>query len=351
MTMVEDDLREALRSKAAAFGTDPEAMGGIERRIRRNRNRRAATAAGAAVAVAAAAVTVGVTGQDGGGQGDGPAARRLLLTAADAAASAPAGTGRYWHTSGLSEELIQVGSPGRGTYQVRERARTDLWMPRDGAAPAWIRTSGLGAAPATKADEAVWRAQGSPTTYRTTENGDVRIPAAPGKPFTDRIKPGGYGEEFGQELTPEDVRTLPADPARLKTALLRLIKRASADEGDEQLFDWGGSLLLRYPASPQVRAATYRMLAGLPGIRKLGTVTDRAGRTGTAVGLSAGADAQGSRFTERLVLDPTTGRALAWESVMTGKGGKAAGTARAGQVETAQLALDSGWTDEGPPGH
>ncbi|MBO2461398.1 CU044_5270 family protein [Actinomadura violacea] len=346
MTMVEDDLREALRSKAAVFGTDPEAMGRVERRIRRNRNRRAATAAGAAFAVAAAAVAVGVTGQ----HDDGPAARELLLTAADAAASAPAGTGRYWHTSGLSEELIQVGSPGRGTYQVRERARTDLWMPQDAAAPAWIRTSGLGAAPATKADEAVWRAQGSPATYRTTENGDVKIPAKPDKPLTERIKPGGYGERFGQELTPEDVRTLPADPARLRTALLRLIKRASADEGDEQLFDWGGSLLLRYPASPQVRAATYRMLAGLPGIRKLGTVTDRAGRTGTAVGLNAGVDAQGSRFTERLVLDPKTGRALAWESVMTGKGGKAAGTARAGQVETAQLTLESGWTGEGPPG-
>ena len=41
--------------------------------------------------------------------------------------------------------------------------------------------------------------------------------------------------------------------------------------------------VLEMPVTPAVRAALYRLLAGLPGVRSLGAVTDVAGQAGVAV--------------------------------------------------------------------
>jgi hypothetical protein len=92
------------------------------------------------------------------------------------------------------------------------------------------------------------------------------------------------------------------------------------------------------------------MLADLPDVRKLGTVTDQAGRTGTAVTINAGIDDQASTFGARLIIDPSTGRALATEMVMTGKGGGAPGTAGLEQVQVSNVILRSGWTNKAPSG-
>jgi hypothetical protein len=109
-------------------------------------------------------------------------------------------------------------------------------------------------------------------------------------------------------------------------------------------------LVLYSPASPKVRAATYRMRADLPDVEKLGTVTDQAGRTGTAVTINAGVDDQASTFGSRVIIEPSTGRALADELVMTGKGGSAPGTAGPGPVEVSNVVLRVGWTDKAPLG-
>ncbi|WP_328671060.1 hypothetical protein [Streptomyces sp. NBC_00328] len=64
------------------------------------------------------------------------------------------------------------------------------------------------------------------------------------------------------------------------------------------LFNGIDALPSRAPSSPELRAALYEVLAGIPGIRLRGPAKDAAGRTGTAVELD-GDDRRG-----RLVIAP-----------------------------------------------
>ncbi|MDN3355618.1 CU044_5270 family protein [Actinomadura sp. DC4] len=306
-------------------------------------------ALGLAGTVTAAAVTIAMVDHRGVREPHGhPSARALLLAAAQRAEAASPATGRYWHLTIRGDELIQVGKPGHATYQVYAPTRSEIWMSADGHGPTWEKSQDLGAKPATKADWDTWRDEGAPTTFRGTDTGD-EISSKPGRSHIDRIKPG-YEDLFGQRLTPQDVQALPADPGRLKMTLTRLIRRQSSRVTDEQLFTWSSTVLSYSPASPKVRAATYRMLAGLPGVKKLGTVTDQAGRTGTAVTINAGIDDQASTYGTRLIIDPSTGRALATETVMTGEGGSAPGTAGLEQVAMSNVILRTGWTNKAPSG-
>jgi hypothetical protein len=71
--------------------------------------------------------------------------------------------------------------------------------------------------------------------------------------------------------------------------------------------------VLDLPVTSQVRAAAYKMIAGLKGITTLGTVTDQHGRKGVAVAYTRRGDA-GALGQTRLIIDPRTGHALAKES-------------------------------------
>jgi hypothetical protein len=299
-------------------------------------------------AVTAATVTIAMVDHHGVREPNGrPSARGLLLAAAQGAEGESPATGRYWHLTIRGDELIQVGKPGHATYQVYAPTLSEIWMSTDGHGPSWEKSQDLGAKPATKADWDAWREEGAPTTFRGKDTGD-EISSKPGRSHIDRIKPDSYEDLFGQRLTPQDVRALPTDPGRLKMALTRLIRRESSHVSDEQLFTWSSTVLLYSPASPKVRAATYRMLADLPGVKMLGPVTDQAGRTGTTVTIDAGIDSQASTFGTRLIIDPSTGRALATEMVMTGKGGGAPGTADLEQVAVSNVILHAGWTSKAP---
>jgi hypothetical protein len=301
-------------------------------------------------AVTAAAVTIAMVGHRGVREPNGrPSARGLLLAAAQGAEAASPATGRYWHLTIRGDELIQVGKPGHATYQVYAPTRSEIWMSTDGHGPTWEKSQDLGAKPATKADWDAWRKEGAPTIFRGTDTGD-EISSKPGRSHIDRIEPGSYENLFGQRLTPQDVQALPTDPGRLKMTLTRLIRRESSHVTDEQLFTWSSTVLSYSPASPKVRAATYRMLADLPDVKQLGTVTDQAGRKGTAITINAGIDSQASTFGTRLIIDPSTGRALATEMVMTGKGGGAPGTAGQEQVAVSNVILRTGWTNRAPFG-
>ncbi|GAA3241958.1 hypothetical protein GCM10020216_068250 [Nonomuraea helvata] len=65
------------------------------------------------------------------------------------------------------------------------------------------------------------------------------------------------------------------------------------------------------PVSPQVRAASYRILADLPGVRSLGELTDPLGRKGQAF-TRTGEGSEGVA-TSRIVIDPVSGLPLAKE--------------------------------------
>ena len=119
-------------------------------------------------------------------------------------------------------------------------------------------------------------------------------------------------------------------------AVSRAGRRATVDteaEGpaDYLLFVAGQQLVGDLPVSPAVRAATYRMLADLPGVRLRGAVKDQRGRPGVAV------DFLRNGSESRLIVDANDGRALAEESW------------HGGTLLSYQAILSAGYTDEVPP--
>jgi hypothetical protein len=99
---------------------------------------------------------------------------------------------------------------------------------------------------------------------------------------------------------------LPARPAALERAIVRRFEHGHALSSATFAYAAG---FLQEDAPPAIRAALYRVIEGLPGIRYLGPVTDRLGRHGIGVGLTRG----GAR--QELFFDPATSRALEEEIV------------------------------------
>jgi hypothetical protein len=116
-----------------------------------------------------------------------------------------------------------------------------------------------------------------------------------------------------------------------------------------------------------VRSAFYRLLAGLPGLRSLGTVTDVAGQRGTGVAYSAGypacggvldlggAGAAGFQTTfpsctvqQILVVDPAAGRPLAEELRYVRLPGGSAWSAPGG-LFSYEIYAAPYWTNTQPP--
>ncbi|MGV9804879.1 CU044_5270 family protein [Micromonospora chersina] len=193
----------------------------------------------------------------------------LLLVAAGHSESAPAAAGRYW---------VLRAEHGDGA----RRAQDELWL---AAAP------GLpSAAYVRDADGGSWTVR--PLHGHTAENNFLLA---------------------GAPRSARELAALPTTPAKLRNKLLAWYADTGAAEGrDHFLFHSGAALVLDLPVSPQVRAAAYRMLAALPGVTSLGRVTDQLGRSGVAVTVTRQGDF-GTAQT-RLIVDPTTGQALAQES-------------------------------------
>ncbi len=171
--------------------------------------------------------------------------QQVMLAAAIAAESKPAGSGKYWHTR-------STGTTGKITTV------DETWIARDGRT--WIS-----AAPGLVS----------------------RVKARPVIPYT-RL---GYA----------DVQRLPTDPGRLKTKLLKSSSAPAAD-GQRQLvtINMLQALLGEVPAPPKVRAAAYRALASLPDIANLGR-TAGGYRLKISYMNSAGTRVEG---TETIVVDP-----------------------------------------------
>jgi hypothetical protein len=99
---------------------------------------------------------------------------------------------------------------------------------------------------------------------------------------------------------------LPTDPARLEQFIVRHFEGGPEDVA--ATFDFAGTFL-QAGAPPQVRAALYRLIQGLPGIEALGPMTDRLGRHGTGVGFTQ----YGVR--DVLIFDPATSAVLEREGI------------------------------------
>lgn len=316
---------------------------------------------------AAAAVTAIALATSGGGPAvvpqtpDGPPAQALtagqiLLAAADRSGAATTGDGRYLV---LRAEFghampIMVGKDHRYTMLSHQTAET--WLSRSGSDPHWSVAQQQGLTPASPADEAAWRAQGSPAEVLTAKptpgglKGSSKVSTRPGERQSEAFD-GPHVYAIGEDnVSVADLEKLPTEPAALREELLSHYRGGGGDlptDRDEWLLTIGSSVVVGLPVSGPVRAAAYRMLAGLPGARALGEVRDQRGRAGQAVAFVQDRDISG-RVEERLIIDAATGRALGRELRVLEPAGATA-WARPGSLLTYETILGVEATDDNPP--
>jgi hypothetical protein len=329
------------------------------RGLRRRPARRVAVGA-AAVAAAAALATVTLVphgapaARPSHGQADelaGRAARGFLLTMAVKAAAASPSTGRWYCHHMEQGERVLVGAddttlqapwdqgPVASLAGYRYALFTKYMIescfepPTKGSPDGTVEgaTQTLGAQPASPADAAAWRRAGSPASWIAWYDKTARITMAPGRRYLAGPRP----------LTANSGRgiTLPTNPAQLKAFYL----------DHQALFDNGGTPneIVSEDAvgtmdggtpnsTPAVRAAAFRVLASLPGIRIKPNVQDPAGQSGTAVFLG-----QTRSILTLLVIDPATSASLCIEEVAR----QPVAHAPAGTVLYYTLFVSSGWTN------
>jgi hypothetical protein len=242
-------------------------------------------------------------GQPPGSAAPAPSARAVLLTAATNAARVPV-TGRYWRVV-MSSGSVQAAGPNARPFAVMRRWFPSAnWDSRSAARQSWTLVPGSWTSrPASAGAAAAWRADGSPP-----------LPRHHGRQQAWWQTGGAVGYLGNGNLTFAQFRALPSAPRRL-AAVVRRAARAQNPHGvREEMFGVYDQLLKWDPISPQVRAAVFRDLAALPGVRSAGRVTDPLGRVGYGIempGTGSGAERQ------VLVIAPGTGSLLADEYFTT----------------------------------
>ncbi|MBB5774414.1 CU044_5270 family protein [Nonomuraea jabiensis] len=227
-----------------------------------------------------------------------PEADAVLAAAADRLAAQPPGTGAWWR-----REMVQVARMKTATYTVEQRVRDVLWASRQRG----YRTQrGLvSAKPLTPTDAQAWKDAGSP---------DLCDGCLSGKTYFTPLK-----------MTTKPVTELPTEPEALKAEMLR-----ANDKETPEAWLWGASkwLLLDVESTPATRAALYRVLAGLPGVRVENDVTDIDGRTGVALTYGEAPTCQ------QIIIDRDSGQLLAIQE---------------GDGSSAYVIKRLGWTDDPAP--
>ncbi|GAA0601357.1 CU044_5270 family protein [Kribbella sandramycini] len=348
-------------------GPTPEASAAARRKLQNliyeERNRSRSTLArvgwiGSAVTAATAVVTVvalGVPLLDGDTSGDvgvAPAtltppklasASETLIAAAVQQEKDEKVAGKYFRVRTLHAMTgVRVGRP---RYTLRRQTIAERWMPARSGVKSWFGWVELGYKPATPADEAKWRAQGSPTSWDQSEL-DRHITHEPTEPVVNEMSfedvPPGYYLSGDKPLTAQQIAALPTDPVKLRAVLARGADPSSPSLVDYQVYNSAGRLLFEAPSPPKLRGAALRVLSALPGVTIERDIKDPLGRTGTKVSLKTDFDRIKPGPTPTLfsdgridyIIDPVHGRLLASQTY--------------GPKSGADIVLESGWTNERP---
>ncbi|MEU7800393.1 CU044_5270 family protein [Micromonospora arborensis] len=370
-TDVMKSLADARPARLDPPGTAPLpfALTDVSAPARRARRFRAAAlipagglAVAAVAAVAVVAVDPGGSTPTPGGSGTSAEAVRpltaseILLAAAERSSQDAAGTGRYLVVRAESGSVLTVSS-GTSTYEMTTRSSDETWLSRSGSEPTRVISQNLGMTPLTPADAAAWRAAGSPEQVmvgKPLPTGGFG-PGSPisisGGPRRSSSSDGAGIYAFGTaNITVRDLEKLPTDPATLRTALLRHFDGGGGDlptDRQQWLLSVASSLIADIPVSGPVRAAAFRLIATLPGVRSLGEVADQRGRTGQGFAFTSGSAATGS-IEHRFVVDAATGRALGEESRVLRPAGTTA-RLEPGSLLGYSVVLEQKTTDETPP--
>ncbi|MGW2084149.1 CU044_5270 family protein [Streptomyces sp. NPDC001880] len=298
---------------------------------------------GLALATAAAVAAVVITDIAPEKPGSAPSATsgsgsRILLAAASHVEQQPAGSGTYWY---VEEHLGSFHKVLGKDYTVAARTEHRYWTAA-AKNKRWSQSLDLGARPATKADEAAWKADGSPTSWNV--EGEETLTYA-GKGEIQRDAPGGDGDTFKMgDLPLRLLATLPTDEQALRKRLFALVDKDYNGPKrilDQIVVDTAVQLATTLPSTPSLRAAAYRLLAAEPGVRSLGDVKDHTGRTGYAVALPS----PHGPTELRLIFDKSTGMPLGTETVATRDGDGVSKGQRQGYTTITSMK----WTEKAPP--
>ncbi|SNX88405.1 hypothetical protein SAMN06272735_8851 [Streptomyces sp. TLI_55] len=271
-----------------------------------------------------------------------------LLSAARKAEASPA-EGTYWQTTTLSQS-VDVAEVGGRLFAVRSTA-TDAWSVGVRPGTKSLMVSGLDSVtePRTAADKAVWQAVGSPRTVPVKTGHSVAFTMGTGRPTVMRTDVGGKIYAVGPDnVSYEDLRALPATSDGLRRYLEKLYARGNGTEGagtdrTAWLLRQAGNLVTM-PVKPGVRAAAYRVMAGLPGVRVVGHVSDPLGREGVAVEFPGTYRTPLGTTKQRLVIDASTGDLLSDELRIVAPSARAeAAGLKAGTVVNYQATSRMGW--------
>jgi hypothetical protein len=319
----------------------------------------AATLLAAAVAVTTLVPSEpGTRGVTPGPEGVLPA-RRVLFSAALAAEAQPATTGRWWHTERRHAAMVPFeAGDDYGAFSLVEEGAIANWSPARGT-QAWAGGTKPYYHFPTPQDEVNWRRAGEP--FKPGPSGGKRPglvqrhrdPRALEQPLVPqhRVQGPRFWVLGRTSLTVGDVRRLPTTPAALQRKLLSMrVPEPHGDRDTDAKAQWLWSetpnLLAEWPLTPRTRAAAYRMLAGLPGIRSVGRVTDPLGRSGVAVARTE--HDQGFGTAERqLVFDSDTSAFLASQTILRTPAASAPAASPGTRLDSYALAAAE-WVDHLP---
>lgn len=218
---------------------------------------------------------------------DRSAAAAALTHLASEAAQQPTtlAPGQYFYTEiqGPTITTSESGLPG-GPYTFYESSVVQTWVAADGSGRQ-VTTTDPTPRFFTTAERATWMAAGEPP-----------LASSPDPQPTQTFAPGSAAEVNGP-IPLYDVSTLPTDP----DALAAVLGKDAPDNGDLGALPPGiaaldvdanlfgrAAALLQGPdvgETPALRSALFEVLASIPGVQLLGTVTNPAGQTGLGIQL------------------------------------------------------------------
>jgi hypothetical protein len=319
MMSIEESVR-SLRVTAAAV-EPPIGAASLQRVLRhgarrRSWRRRRPALVGGLAALLVVALAAGLLPRGAGGPA--PAAAAVLDAAARTAADRtppPLVPGQFWYTKAQGRSVVLAPEVGpHGTAPVRQflTAQPSIdeeWWAAEGV---WRSRGRYGTPVVLDQDRAAWIAAGRPPLRTNLQSWDLRGQQArrfiswPGVLF-----PRVDWNQHAWNRAAQQLQQLPTDPTALERRLrdsalrdgLRLPEPGGMNrcrrptptqrcrdlieaDANVDIFQAATWLLARPITPPALRAALFRVLAGLEGIRVLSPVTDEAGRRGTAVAIT-----------------------------------------------------------------
>ncbi len=336
-------IEESVRSLHATAVADepPVRHASLQRVLRRGARRRTwrrhrLALAGGLAALLAVALAAGLLPRGAGGPA--PAAAAVLDAAASTAASRtppPLEPGQFWYTrtKGKNVDLLPRPAPPPRQFLAAQPSIGEEWW---GPTGVWRSRGRYGNPIVLDPDKAAWIAAGRPPLRTNDRSWDLRGQQArrfmswPGVLF-----PRVDWNQQAWNHAAQRLQQLPTDPAALDRRLrdnarrdgLRLPEPEAREwcrrpiqtqrcldlveaDANVDIFQAATWLLARPVTPPALRAALFRVLARLEGIRVLGATTDEEGRRGTAVAITF----DGVRH--ELLFDPSSSLLLAERDII-----------------------------------